>query len=120
MPADGAGTFPHRVTVQRRAVTNSGGVPVPGDPTVVYDHAPAGVANASAGRMQEVFSAQVMAVATHVVRMRPLAVRIHDELVWHDNEAGTDIDRVLVVEGKVQEERKRGITLAVREIVATS
>jgi hypothetical protein len=118
VPADAAGSLPHRVTVQRRSVTNVGGVPVPSDPEVLYDRAPAGVATAAPGRMQDVFSAQVLTVSTHIVRMRPLAVRVGDELVWHDTEAGTDIDRVLRVEGKHQDERKRGLLLAVKEIVA--
>lgn len=119
MPADHAGSFPQRVTVQRRAIVNSGGVPVPGEPTVIYEDAPAGIAIASPGRMQEVFSAQVMAVASHIVRMRPLGVRIGDELVWTDVESGEESERVLRVEGKHQDERKRGILLAVREIVTS-
>jgi hypothetical protein len=118
VPGDRAGDFPHRVTVQRRSVANVGGVPVPGEPEVLYDRAPAGVATAAPGRMQDVFSAQILSVATHVVKMRPLAVRIGDELVWHDREGDADVDRVLRVEGKHQEERKRGLLLAAKEIVS--
>lgn len=107
-----AGTLRHSVTVQRPALpTNNGGTPVPSAATVLYALVPAEVQSANAREMERVFGAQVQSTASHIVRMRYLALRLTDEIVWHDG----DTDRTLRISGRHEDAQKRELTLAVQE-----
>lgn len=105
-----AGRLRDRVTVRRRAVVNDGGTPVRGDATttanVIQSRIPAEIRQASGARLERLFASQVQGVATHEVHIRQgrsWAVRLGDELVWHDAVG----DRVLNVVGVADPDGRR-------------
>jgi hypothetical protein len=108
-----SGVMRHRVTVQRRTPpTNNGGVPVPSTPTVLYTRIPAEVTQGAAGEMARVFASQVIASATHLVKMRYRSLLIDDEIIWHTS-AG---DRTLRIAGQQGDTVNVELLLAATEI----
>lgn len=69
---------------------------MPADPTLLYIRIPAEVQQGAVGQMSRVFAAQVLASTTHLVKMRYRALKIGDEIVWHDKNG----DRTLRIQGQ--------------------
>lgn len=110
-----SGRLTERVTILRPIRRNDAGTDVAGDPIVVQARLPAEVATATPNRLL-LFSGQVMADASHIVKIRHgLSWRVDqdDEIIWHDPLEG---DRVLHVMGTSNPDGRRvELLIAVRE-----
>lgn len=110
------GILRDRVTIRRMPPpTNSGGVPVPGLPEVLYARIPAEVVTSQSPQLERVFASQVLASATHAIRIRGRALLLTDEVVWHDFADHLPVDRVLRITGRAASQNRAELWLAVQE-----
>jgi transcription elongation GreA/GreB family factor len=91
------GRMRERVTLKRRTTANSGGAAVVTFATVSPARVQASVESPTGSRLERLFGAQVVPIASHLVMVRAWdEVALGDQVVWHDG--GTD--RTLEIVGR--------------------